>query len=129
MDKKCKEGQRWCPIEKKCVPMDDKKQQGKGLGHGKGNGPIGIPKKDIVEGLNQVMEREATLYGVERGYYEAGDRLAKQRKQKRSDKKNRTLGKVYTKKRDPLLLHKKQKQKLNNWNDAEKYFGTSKDSM
>jgi len=56
MSKECKKGYHWCPIEKKCVKTEDKKQ-GKGLQHGQGKGPIGIPKKKIKESLNYVMER------------------------------------------------------------------------
>jgi len=47
MDKECKKGYHWCPIEKKCIKTDNKKQ---------GKGPIGIPKKKIKEALNYVAE-------------------------------------------------------------------------
>ena len=55
MEKECKKGYHFCPITRKCVKTDDKKQ-GKGLQHGQGKGPIGIPKKKIKEALNYVAE-------------------------------------------------------------------------
>jgi hypothetical protein len=55
MEKECKPGYHWCPIEKKCVKTDNKKQ-GKGLQFGQGKGPYGIPKKKIVESLNNLYE-------------------------------------------------------------------------
>ena len=57
MDKECKKGYHWCPIEKKCIKTDNKKQ---------GKGPIGIPKKKIIEGLNYVMETEASKEQVKK---------------------------------------------------------------
>ena len=42
---KCKEGYRWCPIRKRCVPEDDVRGKGSGLGRGQGEGPIGVPPK------------------------------------------------------------------------------------
>ncbi len=57
--KDCKKGYHWCPIEKKCVPTEDKKQ-GKGQQFGQGKGPIGIPKKKIKESLNSLFEIAAS---------------------------------------------------------------------
>ena len=65
MDKECKKGYHWCPIEKKCIKTDNKKQ-GKGQQFGQGKGPIGIPKKKIIEGLNYVMETEASKEQVKK---------------------------------------------------------------
>lgn len=53
--KTCKPGYHFCPIEKKCVKTDNKKQ-GKGLQHGQGKGPIGIPKKGIVESYLDIIQ-------------------------------------------------------------------------
>jgi hypothetical protein len=44
MDKKCPEGQRWCPVKEQCIPDDEMDPRGKGRGQGKG--PIGVPKKE-----------------------------------------------------------------------------------
>jgi len=41
----CKTGFRWCPIQKKCVPEDDVRGQGRRQGRGQGKGPIGQPMK------------------------------------------------------------------------------------
>lgn len=48
MDKKCPEGQRWCPIEKKCIIDDEKDPRGRGRrqGRGQGKGPIGVPTRE-----------------------------------------------------------------------------------
>jgi len=44
---KCKPGFRWCPIKKKCIPVDqeDGKGQGKRQSRGQGDGPMGQPSK------------------------------------------------------------------------------------
>ena len=47
MDKECPKGQRWCPMKKKCIPVeDDEKGQGKRQGRGQGKGPMGVPTKE-----------------------------------------------------------------------------------
>jgi len=43
-NKKCKPGFRWCPISKKCKPIDKVKGQGQRQARGKGKGPMGQPK-------------------------------------------------------------------------------------
>ena len=42
---KCKPGFRWCPIQKKCVPVEIEKLKGQKQGRGQGQGPMGQPKK------------------------------------------------------------------------------------
>ena len=51
MEQKCdKEGYRWCPVMKKCMPPDHFKGKGRGMQKGQGKGPMGNPVKE-AEGL------------------------------------------------------------------------------
>jgi len=52
----CPEGSRWCPIQKKCVPVDQKKRQGQQQGRGQGQGPMGVPVKKVKETMKLVDE-------------------------------------------------------------------------
>jgi hypothetical protein len=53
---KCKEGYRWCPITKKCIPDTDNKGKGRRQGRGEGKGPMGKPTKEQVD----APEKETT---------------------------------------------------------------------
>jgi len=113
MDKECKKGYHWCPIEKKCIKTDNKKQ-GKGQQFGQGKGPIGIPKKKIIEGLNYVMETEASKEQVkklamnkkQRGHYENDPKSNPYTKSPSSERSSYgdNSDKPYKKKKD--ILHK-----------------------
>lgn len=46
---KCKDGFRWCPVSKKCIPEDHVKGRGRRQARGKGEGPIGKPRGDVKE--------------------------------------------------------------------------------
>lgn len=51
---KCKPGFRWCPIQKKCVPIDPEKLKGQRQGRGQGQGPMGQPNKRTQEAVDLV---------------------------------------------------------------------------
>ena len=58
---KCPEGQRWCPIQKKCVTPP-----GKGMGPGKTNeiSPTAI-KHALSRAVVFALEKSKSFYGVE----------------------------------------------------------------
>lgn len=58
----CPQGTVWCPISKKCIPEGEQKSkgQGKGQARGQGKGPIGVPKKEdknmLDNKVNQLVD-------------------------------------------------------------------------
>jgi hypothetical protein len=63
---KCPEGQRYCPISKKCIPDDDNKGKGRRQGKGQGKGPIGVPYKnkleEAIELVDIILSKNISLY-------------------------------------------------------------------
>jgi len=63
MDKTCKDGYRWCPIMKKCMPPDHFKGKGKGMHKGQGEGPIGQPTKEANELVDVAFDEGFEIFG------------------------------------------------------------------
>lgn len=55
----CPKGYRWCPVKKKCVPVDHEKGKGQRQGKGQGKGPIGQPKE--IEETNKMDKKKQSL--------------------------------------------------------------------
>jgi hypothetical protein len=64
MDKTCdKEGYRWCPIMKKCMPPDHFKGKGRGMHRGQGQGPVGNPTKEANELVDIAFDEGFEIFG------------------------------------------------------------------
>lgn len=62
-EEKCKEGFKWCPIQKKCIPVDQMKGQGKGDARGQGHGPMGKPEmKEAIDLVDVILTGDYGQY-------------------------------------------------------------------
>jgi hypothetical protein len=72
MSKTCKDGYRWCPIKKKCMPPDYFKGKGQRQHRGQGEGPMGMPNamkeaNDLVDiALDEGFEVFGKLVAAEK---------------------------------------------------------------
>lgn len=55
--KRCPKGYIWCPVTKKCKTKEEMagKQQGRRIGRGQGQGPIGMPYKEAEELVDEIL--------------------------------------------------------------------------
>jgi len=61
-NKDCPDGFHWCDQTNQCIEDDSEKRQGKGKGFGKGNGPVGVPKNEDVNGVfEKIKESEIII--------------------------------------------------------------------
>lgn len=60
---KCKPDYRWCPVQKKCVPKDDIKGQGRGEHRGQGKGPMGNPMKEAGDLVDVAFDEGFEIFG------------------------------------------------------------------
>lgn len=64
MDKTCdKEGYRWCPVMKKCMPPDHFKGKGQGMHRGQGKGPMGNPMKEAEDLVDLAFDEGFEIFG------------------------------------------------------------------
>ena len=76
-EQKCKPGFRWCPIQKKCVPVDQEKYKGQKQGRGKGKGPLGKPRRpqEAIELVDIILTGDYKEYKIIKDSIELTDQL------------------------------------------------------
>jgi Mg/Co/Ni transporter MgtE len=74
---KCKKGFRWCPIRKRCVPEDQVKGQGQRQARGKGEGPMGQPRRidEAIELVDVILNGDYKSYKVIKDSVDLIDKL------------------------------------------------------
>ena len=61
---KCNPGYKWCPIHKKCMPVDNVKGQGQRGARGQGKGPMGNPRtQEAIELVDIIFDEGFETYG------------------------------------------------------------------